>query len=158
VEPVTCVMWRKSSGEPQAQVTTVSGRRLPIPVGGEQRVIRLVSAGKGVADGVYVKPDSANFVQVTGVEPASPRGESLWFIADNGVRFGVQTVGNGDDETRKALGLTEAPTPAPWAVIRWLPVGPVLSKAAALSEHDTLAPDPSVAPLPTLSQGQGGAS
>lgn len=157
VEPVTCVIWRKGSGEPQAAVTTVSGRRLPIPVGAEQRVIRLVSAGESVANDVYVEPDSSNFVQVTGVEPTSPRGESLWFIADNGVRFGVQAAGNNDDQTRKALGLADAPTPAPWAVIRWLPVGPVLSQQHALAEHDTLAPNPSAVPLPTKNPAAGGA-
>lgn len=148
-EPVTCVTWRKDSGEPQAQVGVVSGRRLPIPMGDESRVVRLVSAGPQVADEVYMTPDSANFVQVTGEEPASPRGESLWWIADNGVRFGVETTGKGEDNTRRALGLQVRPTPAPWAVIRLLPAGPALSRADALTEHDTLAPDPDAAALPT---------
>lgn len=155
-EPVTCVMWRKSNGEPQAQVSTVSGRRLPIPVGDEQRVIPLVSAGTDVADAVYVGASAANFVRVTGMEPDSPRGESLWFIGDNGVRFGVPTAGNGDEQTRRSLGLEAAPTPAPWAVISWLPVGPVLSKNAALTQHDTLAPDPNVSVLTTKSATPGG--
>jgi hypothetical protein len=31
--------------------------------------------------------------------------------------------------------------PAPWSVIRWLPAGPTLSYAAAMSQHDTLIPD-----------------
>lgn len=149
VEPVTCVMWRKTNGEPHAQVTTVSGRRLPIPVGDEHRVVALVSGRNDIADALYVRGDAANFVQVTGVQPTSTRGESLWFIGDNGVRFGVPTVGNGDEQTLHSLGLTASPTPAPWAVIRWLPAGPALSKAGALSQHDTLAPDPNVAALPT---------
>jgi type VII secretion protein EccB len=150
VEPVTCVMWRKTNGEPQAQVTTVSSRRLPIPVGDERRVIPLVSAGAEVADEVYVTGAATNFVQVTGVSPTSTRGESLWFVGDNGVRYGIPTVGNGDEQTLHSLGLKDtAPTPAPWAVIRWLPAGPALSKAAALSQHDTLPPNPYVAALPT---------
>ena len=155
-EPVTCVMWRKTNGEPQAQVSTVTGRRLPIPVGDERRRIPLVSAGTEIADEVYVRGDAANFVQVTGVQATSTRGESLWFIGDNGVRYGLPTVGNGDEQSLSALGLKDAaPTPAPWAVIRWLPAGPALSKAAALSQHDTLGSDPFVAALPTAKPGAG---
>ncbi len=153
-EPVTCVMWRKTSGAPQAQVTTVSGRRLPIPIGDERRVVALVSAGHpDVADEVYVGADSANFVRVTGMEPDSPRGESLWFIGNNGVRFGIPTAGNGDEQTRQALGLELDPAPAPWSVLAWLPVGPALSKGAALTQHDTLEPDPNVAVLHTTTPG-----
>jgi type VII secretion protein EccB len=148
-EPVTCVTWRKGGGEAQARVSALTGRRLPIPMGDEERLVRLVNAGAQVADDVYIGSDSANFVQVTGVDPASPRGESLWLISDNGVRFGVVTAGQGEDQTLRALGLDHKPTPAPWAVIHWLPAGPALSRAAALTEHDTLAPDPSPAPLPT---------
>jgi type VII secretion protein EccB len=158
VEPVTCVMWRKTNGEPQAQVTTVSGRRLPIPVGDEQRVSPLVSAGAEVADAVYVTADATNYVQVTGVAPTSTRGESLWFIGDNGVRYGVPTVGNGDEQTLQSLGFKDTvPTPAPWAVIRWLPAGPVLSKAVALAQHDAFPPNPFVAALPTPKNTSAGA-
>jgi hypothetical protein len=96
---------------------------------------------------------------VTGVEPTSKRAESLWFIGDAGVRFGISTAGNGDDQTLSALGLRDAvPTPAPWAVIRWLPAGPALSKAAALTQHDTLAPDLNVAALPTPKSNPAGAA
>jgi type VII secretion protein EccB len=146
-EPATCVAWRKGAGEPQAQVAVITGRRLPIPMGGEARLVRLVNAGAQVADDVYIGADSANFVQVTGVDPASPRGESLWLISDSGVRFGLVTAGQGEEQNLRALGLDHKPTPAPWALIHWLPAGPALSKAAALTEHDTLAPDPSPAPL-----------
>lgn len=152
-EPATCVMWRKAAGEAQARVSVVTGRRLPIPVGGEARLVRLVNAGAQAADDVYIAPDSPNFVQVTGVHPASPRGESLWLISDNGVRFGVVTAGQGEDQTLRALGLDHKPSPAPWAVVHWLPAGPALSRAAALTEHDTLAPDPSPAPLITSAGG-----
>ena len=141
-EPVTCVLWQKGSGESQATVTTVSGRRLPIPVGDEARVTTLVSGPEhGAANKVYVAPDAANFVQVTGVEPDSPRRESLWWISSSGVRFGVQTQGSDESRTRASLGLTEAPVPAPWSVLRWLPAGPTLSYAAAMSQHDTLIPN-----------------
>ncbi len=141
-EPVTCVVWRKGSGESQAEVSTVSGRRLPIPVGEEARVVTLVSGPeRGAANSVYIGADAPNFVQVTGAEPDSPRRESLWWLSGSGVRFGVPTQGGEESRTRDALGLTAAPVPAPWSVIRWLPAGPALSYAAAMSQHDTLVPD-----------------
>lgn len=156
-EPVTCVMWRRTNGEPQAQVSTVSGRRLPIPVGDERRVVPFVSAGPNTADEVFVSPNAANYVQVTGVQADSKRGESLWFIGNNGTRFGVPAAGsNGDDQSRQALGLDKdkvTPTPAPWAVIKWLPAGPALSKSAALTQHDTLMPDQNAAAIQTPKAG-----
>jgi type VII secretion protein EccB len=148
-EPVTCVMWRKDSGAPQATVTTVSGRRLPIAQGEESRIIRMVSAqaGQQSADEVYLGPESANFVQVTGVEPDSGRSESVWWIGHSGVRFGIETSDRQHDPLR-ALGLSEvAPTPAPWAVVRWLPAGPALSRQSAMVEHDTLGANPAAAPM-----------
>lgn len=156
-EPVTCVMWRKTNGEPQAQVSTISGRRLPIAVGDERRVVPFITAGGNTADEVYVSPDSANFVQVTGVQPDSVRGESLWFIGNNGVRFGVPTIGGASgDESRQALGFKDdTPTPAPWSVIKWLPAGPALTKAAAMAQHDSLMPDPNVAALQAPTKGPG---
>ncbi|QIV79934.1 type VII secretion protein EccB [Mycolicibacterium frederiksbergense] len=155
-EPVTCVMWRKTNGEPQAQVSTISGRRLPIPVGDENRVVPFVSSGDNTADGVYVDPESANFVQVTGVQPDSVRGESLWFIGNDGARFGVPT-GGGNDQSRESLGLKAAsPTPAPWAVIKWLPAGPALTKDAAMAQHgSSFAPDPNAAALQAPTKGPG---
>jgi len=155
-EPVTCVMWRKDSGAPQATVTTVSGRRLPIPQGDESRVIKMVSArsGQQSADEVYLGRESANFVQVTGVEPDSKRSESLWWIGQSGVRFGIETSDKQHDP-RSALGIKDStPTPAPWAVVRWLPAGPALSRQAAMVEHDTLAANPAAAPMREKGAGQ----
>jgi hypothetical protein len=57
-----------------------------------------------------------------------------------------------DTETAKALGLP-SPKSAPWAIIRLLVDGPVLSKEAALLEHDTLPADPSPRKLPAASPG-----
>lgn len=141
-EPVTCVLWDRGSGEPQARVRTVSGRRLPIPLDADRRVITLVSGPEhGSASEVYLGPDAPNFVQVTGAEAGSSRMESLWLITDSGVRFGVDTTGSEGKRTREVLGLAAAPEPAPWSVIRWLPAGPVLSRAAAMSKHDSLVVD-----------------
>ncbi len=139
VEPVTCVVWSKDANEAQASVRTVSGRRLPIPVSEEPKVMRMVSGqANDAADAVYLGSGSANFVQDTGVEPDSPRRESLWWIGDTGVRFGIDVAGQGNS-TQQALGLKDTtPTRAPWTVIRWLPAGPLLSEQAARVERDTV--------------------
>jgi len=42
---------------------------------------------------------------------------------------------------------------APWAVIKWLPAGPALSKSAALTQHDTLMPDQNAAAIQTPKAG-----
>ena len=47
-----------------------------------------------------------------------------------------------NEDTAKNLGLS-APQTAPWQVVKLLVDGPVLSKEAALLEHDTLPPNPS---------------
>jgi hypothetical protein len=52
------------------------------------------------------------------------------------VRYGL-----ADEDTAQALGLS-APKTAPWQVVGLLVDGPVLSKQAALLEHDTLPADP----------------
>ena len=46
-----------------------------------------------------------------------------------------------DEDTAGALGLS-GPQTAPWQVVSLLVDGPVLSKEAALLEHDTLPADP----------------
>lgn len=134
--PFTCVVWRKDSADPAARIEVLSGRRLPIPLGGERRLIDLAAKGPDIADSVYLAPDSANFVQLTGNEPTSDRAESLWWITDTGVRHGIATTGEPDQQTRSALGLSGPPTPAPWVVLRWLPAGLTLSHAAAWQIQD----------------------
>ena len=53
-----------------------------------------------------------------------------------------------DEETGGTLGLN-APVTAPWQVVSLLVDGPVLSKQAALLEHDTLPPTRTRARSPT---------
>jgi len=52
------------------------------------------------------------------------------------VRYGLP-----NEETAKTLGLI-GPKTAPWQAVSLLVDGPVLSKQAALIEHDTLPADP----------------
>jgi hypothetical protein len=71
------------------------------------------------------------------VQSPDPRyGESLYYVDPQGVRYGL-----ADQQTASSLGLP-SPKTAPWAIIRQLVDGPVLSKDAALLEHDTLPADP----------------
>jgi hypothetical protein len=52
------------------------------------------------------------------------------------VRYGLP-----DEDTANKIGLN-GPKTAPWQVVSLLVEGPVLSKQAALLEHDTLPADP----------------
>ena len=155
VNPYTCITWRKDSADPSARIEVLSGRRLPVPLGTENRLISLASRGPGIADSVYLAPDAPNFVQVTGNEPSSQRAESLWWITDSGVRYGISTTGEEDRRTRAALGLSVNPTPAPWVMLRWLPAGQTLSHNAAMTEHDKLPVDQTPRPLPPAAQRPG---
>ena len=79
--------------------------------------------------------------------PDSRYGESLYYVDPQGVRYGVPSA-----DAAKALGLA-APKTAPWQIIRLLVDGPVLSKDAALLEHDTLPADPSPRQVPAGTPG-----
>ncbi|MGV7795979.1 type VII secretion protein EccB, partial [Mycobacterium kansasii] len=74
-------------------------------------------------------------------------GELMYYIDADGVRYGVQ-----DTDSARALGMG-SPDAAPWEIIRLLVDGPVLSKDAALLEHETLPADPSPRRLPVRSPG-----
>jgi hypothetical protein len=95
------------------------------------------------ADQVFFGPNYANFVAVTGNNPAAQTTESLWWLTAAGARFGV----DDNKEARDALGLTLSPSMAPWVALRLLPQGPTLSRADALVEHDTLPMDMTPAEL-----------
>ncbi|WP_216911466.1 type VII secretion protein EccB [Nocardia noduli] len=140
--PVTCVSWgrtnpaRDSSAEgsaDRATVTLLAGSRSPIP---ESAVPVTLATSDGAGDRVdtaYLRPSSGEFVQVTAMDPGSPRRGSLFYVADNGVRYGIP-----DLETAAVLGVGDAPRLAPWAIIGQLVPGPTLSAADALVEHDVL--------------------
>lgn len=142
--PSTCWWWERSGGENRARVKVVSGPTIPVPKNLTNRVVPLVkvdSTGR-TADRVYFGPGYGNFVAVTGNDPDAKTAESLWWLSASGVRFGVP----GNDE-RKALGLVQDPTPAPWVALRLLAPGPTLSRQDALVRHDTLPTDMNPAEL-----------
>jgi type VII secretion protein EccB len=126
--PTLCWSWQREAGDLSPKTSVISASHLPIPavaldtgidqIGGDATVF--------ISGGQYVRLQS----------PDPRYGESLYYIDPQGVRYGLP-----NEETAKSLGLT-APATAPWQVVSLLVDGPVLSKQAALIEHDTLPADP----------------
>ena len=137
--PTTCVGWEKASTDPQARVAVYNGRGLPVPSSMDNRIVHLVRDDRDpvsvVANQVLVLPGAANFVASTsGVIDAYSR-ESLFWVSDNGVRFGIAA----DEPTLRALGLDPAAAvQAPWPLLRTFAAGPALSRQAALLARDTV--------------------
>lgn len=132
-DPTLCRTWTRASGEPRAETMLLAGRDLPLRSGAVP--VRLTSAdgsGPGL-DQVYLPPGSGEYLQVTGNEDNSTRKESLFYVNDSGVRFGIP-----DPQTAEMLGLAGEPAPAPWSVVSLLAPGPTLSREAALVAHDGL--------------------
>jgi type VII secretion protein EccB len=141
-----CWYWQKVSGEAMATTSVIVGPTIPVADSQVDKVVEVVkSPGPGLqADRVYLGPEFANYVVSTGNSPSSSTAESLWWISESGVRFGVER----QEDTLRALGLkTHTPSPAPWLALRLLVGGPVLSRADALVRHNTLPPDPGPAEL-----------
>lgn len=137
-----CWHWQKVAGESMATTSVIVGPTIPVADSQVDKVVELVkSQGPGLqADRVYFGPDFANYVISTGNSPSSATAESLWWISEPGVRFGVAR----EEDTLRALGLkTHTPSPAPWSALRLLVAGPVLSRADALLRHNTLPVDAS---------------
>jgi type VII secretion protein EccB len=143
--PSTCWWWSKTNGEDRARVQVVSGPTVPIATDDMKKVVSLVKADPSgrEADKVFFGPEYTNFVEVTGNDPGASTAESLWWLSDSGVRFGVDNT----REARAALGLAGQPDPAPWVALRLLAPGPALSRADALVRHDTLPTDTNPAEL-----------
>ena len=143
--PSTCWWWAKTSGEERARVQVISGPTVPIATDDVKKVVSLVKADPSgrEADKVFFGPDYSNFVVVTGNDPGASTAESLWWLSDSGVRYGVDNT----RDARAALGLAGQPNPAPWVALRLLAPGPALSRADALVRHDTLPTDKNPAEL-----------
>ncbi|MGF6889165.1 type VII secretion protein EccB [Nocardia sp. GAS34] len=143
--PIVCLSWSKTLGTTQAAsnnpsdraiVTLLAGKKLPLPDSAKP----VTMPGGGASDHVdaaYISPSTGEFVQVTGMGPDSARRESLFYVADSGIRYGVP-----DLATATVLGLEQTPRLAPWAIIGHLMPGPTLSKQDALASYNTL-PQPS---------------
>ncbi|MCV7258828.1 type VII secretion protein EccB [Mycobacterium shimoidei] len=126
--PVLCWSWEREPGDQAPKTAVLSGRHLPIAPAAMNSGIKQI----GGSATVFI--DGGKFIRLQAPDPK--HGEALYYIDPQGVRYGLP-----DDETAKTLGLT-SPKKAPWQIVRLLVDGPVLSKQAALLEHDTLPPDP----------------
>lgn len=155
-QPVDCLSWRPidsadtSDGSRHAELTVLTGHAPPIP--DRARLVPLAQAdGDGPElDAFYLTPGTGAYVQSTGIEPDSQRRDSLFFLSDYGVRYGVKNL-----EAAKALGMdpeSVRPEPAPWQIIGLLAPGPTLSREAAMVAHDGVAPDPDPAKQPVKKQ------
>lgn len=127
-EPILCWTWERRNGETAASTRVITGPRLPLPPAVQGTGISQIQGSLTVylAGGDYVQLES----------PDPNYGEALYYVDRQGVRYGVP-----DAESAGALGLT-SPKPVPWSIFRLLVEGPVLSRASALLEHDTLPTDP----------------
>ncbi|MGW6423867.1 type VII secretion protein EccB [Nocardia sp. NPDC055053] len=145
--PVTCISWSKNPGAAaapgksvdgpgeRAVVTLLTGTKLPLADAAKPVALSSADSTGDRMDAVYLTPSSGEYVQVTGTEPGSPRRESLFYVADNGVRYGIP-----DAATGVILGLGDKPRLAPWSIIGQLVPGPTLSAKDALTSFDSLPP------------------
>ncbi len=126
--PTLCWSWQREPGDQAPKTTVISGRHLPIPASAMQTGIDQIGGDARV----FI--DGGKYIRLQSPDPRY--GESLYYIDPQGVRYGLR-----NEETGSTLGLN-GPVTAPWQVVSLLVDGPVLSKEAALVEHDTLPPDP----------------
>ncbi|TCJ94359.1 type VII secretion protein EccB [Nocardia alba] len=143
--PVACVNWAKDPGEATAQgksvdgpteraaVTLLAGTKLPLAAAAKPVTLATADGSGNRMDAVYLAPSTGEFVQVTGAESGSLRRESLFYVADNGIRYGIP-----DAATAAVLGLGDKPRLAPWSVVGQLVPGPTLSAKDALTSYDSL--------------------
>jgi type VII secretion protein EccB len=146
--PNTCVGWEKASTDPQARITVYSGRGLPVSPSMDNRIVKLVRDDRDpasvVANQTLVLPGAANYVTSTSAVKNAASRESLFWVSDNGVRFGIAS----DDPTLRALGLdTASAQQAPWPLLRTFAAGPALSRQTALLARDTVPVAGAVKPL-----------
>ncbi|MDT5137745.1 MAG: hypothetical protein QOD58_2007 [Mycobacterium sp.] len=151
--PVICVGWEKQPSDPQARITILSGRGLPVPIGMDSRVVQLVRDDRdpesAEAQQTLMLPGAANFVATTsGVATAASR-ESLYWLSPQGVRYGIQP----DQRTLQALGLDpREAVQAPWPIVRTFAPGPAISRDAALVARDAVPAGGVVSPVPDSSE------
>ncbi|GAB2452582.1 type VII secretion protein EccB [Nocardia tengchongensis] len=146
---VTCYHWSRGANDANATTELLVGGQLPLTTDELTRTVPLVTATgpRGTtADAAYLPRDTGRFIRVTGTEPASPLRESLFWISDSGVRYGVAAAGS-TDQTLTALALRN-PIPAPWNIVSLFAIGPTLSQKDAQIQHDGIATDKAATALP----------
>ncbi len=152
VNPVTCVAWQKQSSDPQAAISVLTGRGLPVPISMDARLVRLVRDDRNPdsveADQTLVLPGAANFAATTSGVATSNTRESLFWVSPQGVRYGIQW----EQRTLQALSLDPGrAVQAPWPILRTFAAGPAISRDSALLARDTVVGGNAVAPVPESS-------
>ncbi|WP_454198363.1 type VII secretion protein EccB [Nocardia sp. Marseille-Q1738] len=131
--PVGCTSWSRGADDPAATVTILAGRKLPLSSSATPVELATADGTGERVDAAYIPPGTGEFVQVTGIDPDSARRGTLFYVGDNGIRYGVP-----DAETAAVLGLESKPRLAPWPIVGQLVPGPTLTPRDALVSHDTL--------------------
>lgn len=146
--PTLCWAWLREPGDQSPKTVVVTGRHLPIAAAS------MVTGIDQIGGDAFVFIAGGQYVRLQSPDPRY--GESLYYVDPQGVRYGIP-----NEDTANKLGLS-APATAPWQVVGLLVDGPVLSKEAALLEHDSLPPDPDPRKVPDGNQpvvaGTGGGS
>lgn len=134
-DPVTCGQWVKLGGAPTSSLTLLVGQSLPIAA--DAKSVGLTGAGPTTAARVVLPRGNGYYVQVTGQQPQATTKESLFWVSDLGVRYGLEdpAAGQSTTSTAEVLGLSSPPLPIPWSVLSLFAPGPTLSKADALVAH-----------------------
>lgn len=156
--PVTCWQWSKSTSDPAAATEVLVGRALPVTAGQREAMVSLVTgptSGGRTVDTASIPYATGRFVRVTGSDPTNLTKESLWWVSDTGVRFGISVDNSIDatDRTVAALGIGN-PVPAPWSVVKMFAIGPTLSQRDARIRHDGMNLDSDGASLPSTRPGE----
>ncbi|MBF6144903.1 type VII secretion protein EccB [Nocardia nova] len=149
-QPVECMSWKplsgaaeKADGSKRAELAVLTGHSLPIPDSAQTTPLAQADGSGPNVDAFYSTPGSGFFVQTTGIEADSQRRDSMFFIADTGVRYGIK-----DAAAQKALGMDAdkaKPELAPYQIVGLLAAGPTLGRQEAMVAHDGVAPDPNPA-------------
>ncbi|MEC3920347.1 type VII secretion protein EccB [Nocardia sp. CDC160] len=128
--PVACIAWSKFGAGP-AVLHLMAGSRVPLPDSAKP-VTMASSPADDHAGAAYIPASTGEYVQATGIEPDSTRRDSLFYVADNGIRYGIPDTG-----TATMLGLSN-PRPAPWQILSQFVAGPTLTRTSALTAYDRL--------------------
>ncbi|MFI7666821.1 type VII secretion protein EccB [Nocardia sp. NPDC049526] len=131
--PVGCVSWTANAVGEGAVVTVLAGRELPLAKSSIPVELTTADGTGDRLDAAFIPPSTGEFIQAAAIDSDSERRGTLFYVGDNGVRYGIP-----DAETAKILGLADKPLPAPWPIVGQLVPGPTLSAQQALVSHDTL--------------------
>lgn len=138
--PVTCMGWTKHLTDPQATLTILTGRGIPIPEDLDSHIVTLVGRINPTGTAAHqalVLPDAATFVVSTSGSLRSDTRETLFWVSSQGVRYGIEH----NAPTLHALGIDSARAlQAPWPILRLFAAGPAITRADALVSRDAITP------------------